>query len=93
LVVDGWQAPNVIEFVGILARFVDKDYCLQTVPLDFVACEDKTKGKYLAKVLYKVLEEFEITDRIHAITTDNASNMTTMLQELKILLAAKVQYN
>ena len=43
-------------------------------------------GEYMAGVLYKVLEHFNITKQLLCITTDNAGNNGTMRKELEELL-------
>ncbi|CAG7825977.1 unnamed protein product [Allacma fusca] len=43
----------------------------------------------LAASILKTIEDFGITDKVLAITSDNASNMDTMFTELKTLLQAR----
>jgi hypothetical protein len=40
----------------------------------------------LAREVFNVLEEYEISEKLFCITTDNASNNTTLVRHLSILL-------
>ena len=43
-------------------------------------------GEHLATILVKVLEEYNIVDKLHCITSDNASNNLSMVKEVERLL-------
>ncbi|CAG7827256.1 unnamed protein product, partial [Allacma fusca] len=86
LVVDCWSSRSGKSFHGILATFIDSDWNFQQLILDFDILRGSHKGKNLAKSVHDVLCEYDITSRLLAITSDNASNMNTMFAELGKLL-------
>jgi hypothetical protein len=43
----------------------------------------------MATIIFKLLKEYEIAEKFFCITTDNASNNTTMVQYLSKLLSAE----
>ncbi|CAG7815904.1 unnamed protein product, partial [Allacma fusca] len=89
LVVDCWSTKNGYAFHGIMTTYVDSDLNFRQLVLDFDALHGPHKGKMLAASILKTIEDFGITDKVLAITSDNASNMDTMFTELKTLLQAR----
>jgi hypothetical protein len=43
-------------------------------------------GEVLAQEVFNVLEEYEISEKLFCITTDNAGNNTTLVRHLSVLL-------
>ncbi|KAJ3516930.1 hypothetical protein NMY22_g14084 [Coprinellus aureogranulatus] len=82
---DGWTAPSVISFIGVVVQFVEKASIVSLV-LDFVKLTKAHTGQYLASRLAECLQEFKIDDRVMGFTGDNASNNDTMVAELEVLL-------
>lgn len=78
--------------MGIIASFVDADWRPKLLVLDFAVLEGAATAKELANVVYKVLEDYDISDRIHAVTVDNASVMDAMLKQLSNLLSIRVSW-
>ena len=46
----------------------------------------------MAKIVAKVLQEYKITDRLYAVTTDNAKNNNTLRKELKEIVCKKYSH-
>jgi len=86
---DCWTSPNMIAFMGITAHFVDDEFKLKNLLLDFIPLEKKHTGEYLADKVLTSVTEFGLEERISSITLDNASNCVKMIKELKILLLSK----
>jgi hypothetical protein len=61
---------------------------LQQDLLAFIPLEGSHTGHYLASVVYDTLDEFDIKTKLQCITTDNASNNTTMVRSLSSKLLA-----
>ncbi|KNE91088.1 hypothetical protein PSTG_15484 [Puccinia striiformis f. sp. tritici PST-78] len=84
---DAWQSPNGHDILGIVIyRLVEKDgakFELEAMPLDFVWLVKSHTGKYLAETLRLVVEKFGVQDKICGIVTDNVSNNSSMVAELK----------
>jgi hypothetical protein len=52
--------------------------------LGFEPLEDAHSGDNLGSVLSSILMDYSIADRVMAITTDNASNNTTLIRKIEI---------
>jgi len=71
---DCWTSPNNISFMGITAHYIDNDWTLQSVTLDFLPLSDPHTGLNLSIAFSSVLEKFSLTEKVMGITLDNASN-------------------
>jgi hypothetical protein len=71
---------------AITSHYVDEDFKLHEDLLDFHPLNCQHTGENLARVLYNILKDFNIHTRLYCITTDNASNNTTLVKELEMLL-------
>lgn len=77
--------------VAINCHWVDKRFQLQEALLGFKRVQGSHTGQNLASIVFETLEDFNVTKKLFCITTDNASNNTTMMSELSSLL--KEQHN
>lgn len=59
------------------------DWELHNSVIDLTKLQGRHKGKYLAESFWNVLVDYGITEKLFSLTTDNASNMDTMLDELE----------
>ena len=57
--------------------------------LAFEQLQGHHTGDYLANIVLNVLEEFDITEKLFCITSDNASNNGTLVRTLQDLLAER----
>ncbi|KIK75067.1 hypothetical protein PAXRUDRAFT_173907, partial [Paxillus rubicundulus Ve08.2h10] len=60
LAVDGWTAPIVASYLGIVVIWVDKGTLYRAV-LEFSRLKESHSGKYLAKVIYECLERYNLS--------------------------------
>ncbi|KNE91694.1 hypothetical protein PSTG_14913 [Puccinia striiformis f. sp. tritici PST-78] len=81
------QAPNGFDILGIvISRLVENNggqFELEAMSLDFVRLAESHTGKYLAETVRLVVVKFDVQDKICGIVTDNASNNTAMVLEMK----------
>jgi hypothetical protein len=73
--------------VGVTIHFIDEHFNLQQELLGFVPLTGEHTGAYMAEIVYDLLEEYGIKEKLFCITTDNASNNITLVKELSKLLA------
>ena len=73
--------------VGVTIHFIDENFRLQQELLGFVPLTGHHTGEYMAEVVYDLLEEYGIKEKLFCITTDNASNNIALVKELSYLLA------
>jgi hypothetical protein len=59
-VLDGWTSPNVIEFLGITAHYIDANWNLKEVLVDFVELSGSHSGDNLAQAFVKFLQDKKI---------------------------------
>ncbi|CAB5200416.1 unnamed protein product [Rhizophagus irregularis] len=80
---DGWTSPNVISFLGITCHYIDADWDLKDILVNFVDLSGPHSGENLANVFTKCLQDKKILTKILAIMTDNAANNDTFFKEFK----------
>ena len=68
--------------MAITAYFIDENWTYREALIGFEHLETVHTGVELAAVLKKVINSFSLGGRILNITTDNASNNNTMIQDM-----------
>lgn len=86
-IIDCWTSSNQIPFQGVIARWINNDWELCSTVLDLTILEGSHEGKNLAHAFWDVLKEFNLREKILSVTTDNASNMDTLFEELEKLFS------
>lgn len=77
LTFDLWTSNSNIPYLGITAHWIDTEWHICSISLDFIECPYPHDGEALASLVFSIIKEFEIVSKILGITTDNASNMQT----------------
>jgi hypothetical protein len=92
LALDNWSSPGIRHsFMAIIATFIDKDWNIQEALIGFEPLHGSHSGKELATVVKRVIESYHIEESVHSITTDNASNNSTLIQSMNELVE-ELQY-
>jgi hypothetical protein len=65
--------------MAITAYFLDRNWEYCEVLLGFEPLSGTHSGTNLGEVVIRILRQYEIIDRVLAVTTDNASNNTTLI--------------
>jgi len=91
LVIDCWTSSNQLAFQGVIIRYIDAEWNLQTISLDLSLLSGCYSGENIAHALLPVAENFGILDKILSITTDNASNMDSFFYNFTKLMESKGQ--
>lgn len=84
-VIDGWTSSNIHPFQGVFARWINNEWELCTTVLDLTILQGSHEGKNLADAFWAVLKDFGLFAKLLSVTTDNASNMDTLFEELEKL--------
>lgn len=79
LALDCWTSPFQQAFMAVSGYFLTQDWEYQEVLLGFEPLSGTHSGLNLSEVLMNLLKQHKITDRVLAITTDNALNNNTLL--------------
>ena len=90
LILDCWTSDvNTKAFLGITAHWIDSDWKMHDIILDFVNISEITHtGTNLVKSLELVIDDLLPSDnQIIAVVCDNASNNDTLFENFHHLLA------
>jgi hypothetical protein len=83
LAIDNWSSPGTrLSFMAIVATFIDINWEYREALIGFEPLDTAHTGKELATILRRVISRFKLDGQVHAITTDNASNNSTMIEQL-----------
>ena len=82
LTMDAWTAPNFCGLLGITIHWVDKHCQMRECVLAIREIVGKHGGVNMGDLALQVLDEFGLTRKVTAITTDNAKNNTTMMEHI-----------
>lgn len=83
LALDSWTSPFRQAFMAITGYFIDEAWEYREILLGFEPLSGSHTGANLSDVLLRVLREQGISDRVLAVTTDNASNNRTLLSSIQ----------
>jgi hypothetical protein len=89
LTTDIWTSNyNHTAFLGITLHYIDGDWQLKKCLLDFIPIEGPHSARSILNKLINLLQEFNISDRVISITTDNGSNILACGRDLACKLKA-----
>jgi hypothetical protein len=80
---DVWTSKNQLSFFGFTIHYINYDWQMKEQLLAFKFLEGEHDGESLSVAFINVLEDFEIADRLLAVTADNASNNSTMMVHME----------
>lgn len=83
IALDCWTSPFRQAFMAITGYFIDIDWHYREILLGFEPLHGSHKGTDLSVVLLDLLRKHKIEDRVLTMTTDNASNNTTLHDSVK----------
>jgi hypothetical protein len=83
IALDCWTSPFRQAFMAITGYFIDLDWHYREILLGFEPLHGSHKGADLSVVLLDLLKNHQIEDRVLTMTTDNASNNTTLHDSIK----------
>ena len=83
LTTDIWSSSySNIAFLGITMHYINSDWKLKKCLLDFIPIEGSHSARLISSKITNLLQEFNLSDRIISLTTDNGSNMLACGREL-----------
>jgi len=83
---DGWTSVAGKSYYGITAHFINDDWKLVSVALDFVASNGRHTGKDIAEIFFACLKDKSILEKIQGITLDNAASNSTFIEQFGKLM-------
>lgn len=82
LTADGWTCINNRSYMAVTAHFIDYDGKMSSVCLGCEHFDQRHTSDNLAAFLKKIAGEWKINNKIVAIVTDNASNISNAVRQL-----------
>ena len=83
IALDCSTSPFRQAFMAVTGYFIDQDWNYREILLGFEPIHGSHTGKSLGAVLFPLLQKHEVEDRVLTVTTDNASNNSTLVESLK----------
>lgn len=81
--IDGWSSFSMKGYYGIIAHFIDNNWKLHSILLDFVPAHGQHIGSSIAKLFFNALQFYDLTNFVQGITTDNTNSNFTFINELQ----------
>jgi hypothetical protein len=81
---DCWTSPNNKAFLGVTGHYIDDDWTLKSLLLDFVPLPGEHTGENLCGAFVDVCERRGILGKLQGVTTDNAANIDKLLTCLEV---------
>jgi hypothetical protein len=88
IALDCWTSPFRQAFMAVTGYFIDQDWNYREILLGFEPLHGTHTGCNLGTVLFQLLQKHQIEDRVLTVTTDNASNNSTLLESIQDSLQA-----
>ena len=76
LTTDSWTSRSTENYIAVTAHYVTNEYKLQSCPLECVKFSERHTAQNLSRELQRVVSEWQLTDKVVSITTDNAAKIT-----------------
>jgi hypothetical protein len=73
--------------VAITGHWIDRNFRLHEALLSFDELKGEHDGENIAETVYSVLDNYNITEKLFCVTTDNASNNGNCVKFLRKLLS------
>lgn len=83
LTTDAWTSINNESFIAITAHYIDKDFILRTYLLDCFKYTENHTSENLKSMLLAKTQEWQISNKITAVVTDNAANVVKSVKLCK----------
>ena len=83
LAVDAWISPNHIDFLNVKAYYICVNWQIQKRLIGFEHIQKKHIDANFANIVLKILQNFNVQNRLLAITADNANINHIMRSSLK----------
>ena len=88
IALDCWTSPFRQAFMAVTGYFIDQDWNYREILLGFEPLHGTHTGINLGTVLFQLLQKHQIEGRVLTVTTDNASNNSTLVESIKDSLQA-----
>ncbi|ODM20081.1 hypothetical protein SI65_05067 [Aspergillus cristatus] len=83
IALDCWTSPFQQAFMAITGYFIDRDWNYREILLGFEPLHGTHSGANLSTVLLELLQKHNLINQVLAVTTDNASNNNTLMENIQ----------
>lgn len=87
--IDGWTSIRGKSYYGIIVHFIDENWAIHSLALDFVPSHGEHTGRDIATMFFDTLKKAGLEEKIQGITVDNASVNTAFMRELQDILEVR----
>ena len=87
LALDVWTSPQSVAYLGVLTYWVNSQYQLQERLIGFVPLSIDHSGRSQCQEVLKLLEVFQLRQKLFGVVTDNAGSNNTLKEELERALS------
>lgn len=81
--IDGWTSPFQTSFLAVTARWINNDSVQQDVTLGFEHQKGSHTGEALLEAFLKVIERFNLQQKVMSITSGNGSNVLKLAKDFE----------
>ena len=85
LTTDMWTAKNRQGFLGVTCSFLDRNFVMHEIILTVEYVRYPHTAENISDTLLALLDEWELREKVHIITTDNGSNMKKAINDLSTI--------
>ena len=80
---DGWTSPFQMSFLAVTAHWIDDNWVQHDVTLGFELLKGSHTGQLLMETFVKVMERFNLQQKVMSITSDNGSNVLKLAKDFE----------
>ncbi|CAB4421281.1 unnamed protein product [Rhizophagus irregularis] len=80
--IDIWTSPSSKSFLSLTAHYINNDWKLRNVLVDFIQIFGKHTGENIKNTFMTGISKLSLQNKIMGITTDNAANNLTFIDAL-----------
>lgn len=81
LTTDMWTSRTTEAYLTVTGHFIDKDWQMQACNLETTHVDVKHTADNISELLTKLSENWGISNKIHAVVTDNGANMVSAVKK------------
>jgi hypothetical protein len=89
LTTDLWTSNQKIQYMCLVAHYIDVDWILQCRVLNFIKLDHPHNDIVISQTVFECLVEWKIEDKILTITVDNVSSNDSTITNLKSNILAR----
>jgi len=85
LTTDMWTAKNRQGFLGVTCSFLDKNFGMHEITLTVEYIRYPHTAQNISDTLFALLNDWELREKVHIITTDNGANMKKAIKDMGLI--------